>query len=80
MAYAFETYLNLPREFVFLVGGLGLIVTTVLNPSGIAGGLHEAFQRIAGGRHPHGTSTALGAARDPIDGGLPTVAAVGGQL
>ncbi len=38
--------LAVPEEFTLLLGGLALIVTAILNPEGIAGGLQQNLDRI----------------------------------
>ena len=44
--YFLQRYLGVGPEFEFLIGGLGLIVTVVLNPEGIAGAMRETFTRL----------------------------------
>jgi len=43
-----QNALNFPQEFTLLLGGLGLILTAILNPEGIAGGLADARERLRG--------------------------------
>lgn len=44
---------GVPSEFTLILGGLGLILTAVLNPEGIAGGLRAARERTAARRRSH---------------------------
>jgi len=46
--YFLQRYLGVGPEFEFLIGGLGLIVTVVLNPEGIAGAMRETSARLGG--------------------------------
>lgn len=66
-------------KYVLLISGLGLIVTAVLNPEGIAGGLRmaygEARARFAGrGRPPGPDEPTTGPARTEVHGGPTAVA------
>jgi branched-chain amino acid transport system permease protein len=45
--HALESWFGLPSEWDLLVAGLGLIVTVVLNPVGIAGALRETVDKLA---------------------------------
>ena len=51
LAFTFgQEELAIPEEFTLLLGGLGLIVTTVLNPEGVVGGTVERFRQLPGHR------------------------------
>lgn len=41
-----DQVLGVPSEFTLLLGGLGLVVTAILHPEGIAGGLSDQFEAI----------------------------------
>jgi branched-chain amino acid transport system permease protein len=43
---ALDRWLGVPSSYTLLVGGLGLILTVVLNPQGIAGSLRETATRL----------------------------------
>jgi branched-chain amino acid transport system permease protein len=45
--YVMQRYVGVGPEFEFLIGGLGLIVTVVLNPQGIAGATRDSMVRVA---------------------------------
>ncbi len=45
--YFLQRYVGVGPEFEFLIGGLGLIVTVVLNPEGIAGAMRETVSQVS---------------------------------
>jgi branched-chain amino acid transport system permease protein len=47
---ALDSWLGLPSSYAPLVGGLGLILTVVTNPDGIAGSARQLRQKLVGGR------------------------------
>jgi branched-chain amino acid transport system permease protein len=52
-----EEVLGIPPEFSLLLGGVGLVLTAVLNPEGIAGAMGNRLERLRqrrdmGGRSP----------------------------
>ena len=46
--YVLQQYVGVSTEFTFLVGGVGLIITAVLNPEGIAGATRKTSQQLRG--------------------------------
>jgi len=44
--YFLQRYIGVGPEFEFLIGGVGLLVTVVLNPEGIAGAMRETAGRV----------------------------------
>ena len=45
--YFLQRYVGVGPEFEFLIGGLGLIVTVVLNPEGIAGAMRQTASQVS---------------------------------
>ena len=45
-AHILQNDLHVPGEFILLLGGIGVIVTTILNPSGIAGAVADAVRQL----------------------------------
>jgi hypothetical protein len=45
-AVAMEEWLDIDNTYLLLIGAIALLVTVVLNPEGIAGGLRRAPERL----------------------------------
>jgi branched-chain amino acid transport system permease protein len=48
--YVLNTYAGVSNEFALLLGGLGLIVTVILNPEGVAGALRVTTRQLVARR------------------------------
>jgi branched-chain amino acid transport system permease protein len=46
VATALSDWFRVPSNYMILIGGLGLIVTAVLNPEGIAGGVGQTWRSV----------------------------------
>jgi branched-chain amino acid transport system permease protein len=68
-----DDLIGIPAEFTLLLGGLGVVVTAVLNPEGIAGGIAERVTRLRRARGPGGTAAPEPSGSAPED--EPAVAA-----
>jgi len=68
-----DSVFGVPGEFAPILGGIGLILTAILNPEGIAGGLRDTLARTrrSGSRNSRspadGGSTMPSAPTDPIE-------------
>ena len=62
-----DKVLGVPQEFTLILGGLGLIISSILNPEGIAGGLRMTAMMVKAKRT---------AAQAPPGAGSPPVADV----
>ena len=60
-----QNILHVPPEFTLILGGLGLILTAVLNPEGIAGAVRQSREQIARSRRSRASPEPQAAAGPP---------------
>jgi branched-chain amino acid transport system permease protein len=56
-----DTTLHVSPDFTLMLGGIGLIISAILNPEGIAGGIRELWLKLARRLPPRGSPKAASA-------------------
>jgi branched-chain amino acid transport system permease protein len=76
MFTALQQWIGISPNYSVLVGGIGLIVTVVANPEGIAGAMRLMFGRFSFGRRLMGQAPQIDLASVDSDGSVATAGGV----